>query len=319
MPGKEILAGAVQKATQRESFKIPEERGRRFVTFCRRALWRVLSPLPDELYIRLKYFVIKGAWPNLSAPKTFSEKVQARKLYDRNPFYGQLVDKFEAKRFIVGRVGKAHVLPAFWVGSDLNAVDWGAVPLPAVVKPTHASGLGRFLYTKRDIDVLLAEDPGPAWLAVDHARYNREWAYGQVQPRILIERMFLIDGSVPWDYRLFTFGGKVSHIAVDIRQGGEAFSCTYSADWKKLPFYDPDYYPLYRGEVERPRHLERMIALAQTLGRDLDFVRVDLYAGGDEIYVGELTLYPGGGFERFDPPEYDRIIGDRWNLAFQTA
>ncbi len=160
---------------------------------------------------------------------------------------------------------------------------------------------------------------GPAWLAVDHARYNREWAYGQVQPRILIERMFLIDGSVPWDYRLFTFGGKVSHIAVDIRQGGEAFSCTYSADWKKLPFYDPDYYPLYRGEVERPRHLERMIALAQTLGRDLDFVRVDLYAGGDEIYVGELTLYPGGGFERFDPPEYDRIIGDRWNLAFQTA
>ncbi|MHA7968436.1 ATP-grasp fold amidoligase family protein [Rhizobium sp. CAU 1783] len=300
------------ESAQRESFIIPGSLKSPLVTRLRNLLWRILSPLPDRPYLTLKYRVIKGEWPNLSDPKTFSEKVQARKLFDRNPLYATLVDKFEAKRHIAERVGDDHVLPAVWVGTDLKSVDWDAIAYPVVVKPTHASGLGRFLYSRADADRLLADDPGPAWLAVDHAHYNREWAYSQVPPRIVIEKMLLIDGAVPWDYRLFTFNGVVSHIMIDIREGEKGYSATYSADWQKLPFYDPDYYPLYPGNVPRPASLERMVALAEALGSNLDFARIDLYAGGDQIYVGEITLYPGGGFERFDPPEYDRIVGDRW-------
>ena len=59
---------------------------------------------------------------------------------------------------------------------------------------------------------------------------------------------------------------------------------------------------------------EEMLSIAERLGEGIDFVRVDLYASDDWVHVGELTLYPGGGFENYQPAEYDRILGDQWAL-----
>ena len=63
----------------------------------------------------------------------------------------------------------------------------GVIPLPAVIKPNHASGLGEFLYTAEDVETLKCNDPCAEWLSIDHARYNREWAYSQVARKVVIE------------------------------------------------------------------------------------------------------------------------------------
>jgi hypothetical protein len=279
-------------------------------------LWRLLSPLPDRLYCMIKYRVIRGRVPDLRSPATFTEKIQARKIYDRNPLFPRLVDKHAGKAFIADRVGERHVIPTQWVGTDLNAVDWDTIVFPVVAKPTHASGIGRMLYTRADADALLGEAVSAAWLAIDHAAYNREWAYSQVPPGIILETMLLRDGRVPWDYRLHVFGGRVLHIELDIRADGQGWHCSFSRDWEKLPFHDPHYLPFYHGTVPRPPWLDEMIRIAEATAAGLDFARVDLYASDDGVYVGEITLYPSGGFEIFDPPEYDAIIGAHWNLAF---
>ena len=276
-----------------------------------------MSPLPDRSYCALKYRVIRGKFPDLRSPQTFTDKIQARKLYDRNPLFPRFVDKADAKVLIAERVGSQYVIPTLWVGTDLATVDWAEIPLPAVVKPTHASGVGRFLYGETDVDRLLTNNPSAEWLAIDHAFYNREWAYRQVERRILIESMLLVEGRVPWDYRLFTFNGKVSHIEIDIRENGQGYSCNYTPDWKKLPFYDRDYLGLYPGHVARPPRLDEMIHVAETVARDIDFVRVDLYASAEWVRVGELTFYPGGGFEAFEPEEHDLLLGQKWQLGFE--
>jgi hypothetical protein len=38
-------------------------------------------------------------------------------------------------------------------------------------------------------------------------------------------------------------------------------------------------------------------------------MRVDFYEIDGQLYIGELTLYPGGGFAPFYPDEWDREIG----------
>jgi hypothetical protein len=38
-------------------------------------------------------------------------------------------------------------------------------------------------------------------------------------------------------------------------------------------------------------------------------VRVDCYALGDRIYIGELTFAPGNGLFFMDPPEADLMMG----------
>lgn len=300
----------------KDSFLIPGYLQKSVSERLRNLVWRLMSPLPDRAYCQLKYFTIRGKFPNLKAPQTFTDKMQVRKLYDRNPLFPRFVDKAGAKALIAERVGEAHVIPTQWVGTDLADVDWSTITLPAVVKPTHASGIGRFLHTADDVEKLKRENPSAQWRAVDHASFNREWAYSSLEQRIVIETMLLANGRVPWDYRLFTFGGKVSHIEIDIREGGRGYSCNYTPDWQKLPFYDPDYLGLYPGEVPRPVRLDEMIRIAETIAHDLDFVRVDLYASADWVYVGELTFYPGGGFEAFEPAEYDRILGEKWTLGF---
>ena len=59
--------------------------------------WRLIAVLPDRPYLRWKYYSMAGRFPDLERPRLFSEKVQARKLYDRRPIYAQMVDKHGAK------------------------------------------------------------------------------------------------------------------------------------------------------------------------------------------------------------------------------
>jgi hypothetical protein len=55
-----------------------------------------------------------------------------------------------------------------------------------------------------------------------------------------------------------------------------------------------------------------MLQTAATLGRDLDFVRVDLYDVGRQIYFGEMTPTPGCGASRFEPELMDYRLGTLW-------
>lgn len=60
-----------------------------------------LSPLfPDRTYIRWMYRLNIGRWPDLDNPKTFTEKLQWLKLYNRKPEYTTMVDKYAVKQYV---------------------------------------------------------------------------------------------------------------------------------------------------------------------------------------------------------------------------
>ena len=65
---------------------------------------------------------------------------------------------------------------------------------------------------------------------------------------------------------------------------------------------------------ERPASLEAIISVSERLSAPTDFVRVDLYDVGGRIVFGEMTSYPLGGAIRFDPPEWERIVGSWWHV-----
>ena len=55
----------------------------------------------------------------------------------------------------------------------------------------------------------------------------------------------------------------------------------------------------------RPQSYDSMLWIAERLGQEFRFVRVDLYDVDGEVYVGELTFTPTAGLHLFDPPETD--------------
>ena len=62
--------------------------------------------------------------------------------------------------------------------------------------------------------------------------------------------------------------------------------------------------------IERPAELDKMLELAETLSKDIPFVRSDFYTIGGKVYFGELTFFPASGFERFKPDLFDKTLGD---------
>ena len=51
-----------------------------------------------------------------------------------------------------------------------------------------------------------------------------------------------------------------------------------------------------------------MIEISEKLAANIPFVRIDLYEIKNKIYFGEMTFYPSGGFEGFNPEKWDNII-----------
>ena len=57
-----------------------------------------------------------------------------------------------------------------------------------------------------------------------------------------------------------------------------------------------------------------MIELSEKLSEKIPFVRVDFYEIKNNIYFGEMTFYPAGGFDGFEPNEWDVTIGKMLDL-----
>ena len=70
------------------------------------------------------------------------------------------------------------------------------------------------------------------------------------------------------------------------------------------------HYPKSSQPIPKPVHVEQMLVLAEILSDGIPFLRVDFYEVDQKIYFGELTFYPGSGFEEFSPPEWDNKLGE---------
>ena len=82
----------------------------------------------------------------------------------------------------------------------------------------------------------------------------------------------------------------------------------FDTQWNHLPFRQKT--KNAASLPPAPANLDRMLEISRCLSDKCAFLRVDLYEINDQIYVGELTLFPGGGFSPFYPAEWDAKIGE---------
>jgi TupA-like ATPgrasp len=270
--------------------------------------------LPDWFIAIRRHRKKHGRFPRLIRPQTFNEKVLHRMLFDRRPILTQVADKAGVRAFVEERLGRYFLPECYHLTADPETIPFDELPDKFVVKPTHGSSWVEIVTDKATLDRSALKEICRGWLRQSFYEITREWVYKDIQPRIIVEQ-FIDDatGNAPDDYKLFVFDGIVQMIQVDSgRFGDHHRRRLYSPTWEKQPVlleYDD-----IRGDVPRPRHLKQMIAAAETLGRDFDFIRADFYDTPDCMYVGELTTTPGCGIDRFRPKEFDHHLGRSWKL-----
>ena len=145
-------------------------------------------------------------------------------------------------------------------------------------------------------------------------------AYRNIAPQIMVEELLLgPDGQIPADYKLYVLQGRVRLVEIHTDRFSDHRVDLFLPDWRPV---DARVSLSSRpGAPPRPDSLERMVDIAEALGRETDFVRVDLYDVAGRITFGELTSYPGGPAGPWGPyvpgasPEFlDIELGRQWTL-----
>lgn len=271
----------------------------------------LLNWMPDELYIKIKYKLSMGYWPDLKNPQTFNEKLQWLKLYDRKPLYTQLVDKYAVRQYIADKIGEEYLIPLVggpWKNAD--EIDFDALPEQFVLKCNHDSGGVIVCKDKSKLDVEAAKRKLNKRLRVNYYYANREWPYKNVEPCIIAEQYMGNHGTDLSDYKWYCFDGETKFLLIteDRNNEGELTKFNYfDMDYTALPFYNSG--PHSTELPKKPKSFAQMKAIAEKLGQGFPHIRVDLYEAGDKIFFGELTLYDSSGMEKYDPPEWDKTIG----------
>lgn len=268
---------------------------------------------PDFLVAIRNYQKSHGQLPNLIRPQTFNEKVLHRMLFDRRMLLTQLADKAAVRSFVRSRLGEGLLPQLYYLTTHPQTIPFDELPQKFVVKPTHGSSWVSIVRDKTTVDRELLIKTCLLWLSVSFYEITREWVYKNIRPRIIIEQ-FIDDGTgnTPNDYKLFVFDGKVEMIQVDVNRFTDHQRRLYRPSWDRLPVLFK--YEDISGDVPAPPHLAEMIAAAETLGADLDFIRVDFYDTLDRLYFGELTTTPECATGCFRPREFDHILGSCWTL-----
>ena len=266
--------------------------------------------IPDKLYLSIYFKAVFGQRINWKNPKSFNEKLQWLKIYDRKEVYTSLVDKYEVKKYIADVIGEEYVVPTLNVWDYVEDIDFESLPERFVLKCTHDSGGIVICKDKSKLNIDLTKKKLKKILRRNFFYNSREWPYKNVKGRIIAEKYLDSDnlGDLK-DYKLMCFNGKVMcSFVCSERYSTNGLRVTFfDRNWVKMPF--ERHYPMSMLEIKKPRFYDKMVELAEKLSKDIPFVRVDFYEVFDKIYFGEMTFFPGGGWEQFNPNEWDDILG----------
>jgi hypothetical protein len=253
--------------------------------------------------------------PRLVRPRTFTEHVLVKLLFDRDPKLALFADKFAVRSYVAQMLGGEQNLTTLYATAD-RPEEIGHLSLPNrfIMKPNHLSGPVKVVRDLAAIERAELEALAASWFRQNLGFERGEWAYRDIRPRVLFEELLEFEGRPPSDYRFYCFSGEPRFISLTRdRLGPDPTSTFYDAAFRMLPVRTLSSISRYVAiEEERPPNYGEMLEIVGKLSAGTDFLRVDLYNLGGRIVFGELTNYPAGGLRKFDPRSFDLTLGSYW-------
>ena len=165
--------------------------------------------LDDKRFIEMSYKINMGKKLDLDNPQTFNEKLQWLKLNDRKDIYSTMVDKYEVKKYVSNIIGERYIIPTLGVYDSFDEIDFTELPEQFVLKCTHDSGGLVICKNKEELNIRKERKKFKKLLNTDFFRFEREWPYKNVKPRIIAEKYMATENQKELiDYKFFCINGK---------------------------------------------------------------------------------------------------------------
>lgn len=271
--------------------------------------------LPDKIYLKKMYKQRNGKKLNLKKPRTFNEKLNWLKLYDRRTEYTIMADKYKVREYIARKIGEEHLIPLLGVWDSPDEIDFAALPNEFVLKCNHDNGV-IICQDKNRLDIEKTKNELRYRLNCDYYKFQREWPYKKIDRKVICEEYIKENNRERLtDYKFHCFDGVPRFLYVVSDYDNEIWLDYFDMKYQKLPITHPAH-PRSSTNVSfsPPDNFERMKAIATAVSEGFPYVRVDLYNLSGKIYFGEATFFPTGGFAELIPKEWNLVLGDFVNL-----
>lgn len=260
---------------------------------------------------------------DINNPKTFTEKIQWYKLFYKGDInLERLVDKYLFKQYIREKLGDGYTIPLIgaWESVKDFKRDWDKLPEEFCLKSTvQSDGIFiKFVHNKSSIDFKDLSKEVRRWLLPKNTLLNSYCrAYYNAVPRLIAEEYMENVSNQLYDYKFFCFDGQpyVIYAAMEHFDSEDYPITFYDLDWNETGVR----YGHHRiKDLPRPKHLDEMIEISRKLSKGFPFIRVDFFDTEDKLYVAELTMYPGGGYVKYEPESFNEKMGQMFKLPINS-
>jgi len=248
-----------------------------------------------------------GYSPDIENPTTFNEKILYRKIHDRRQVLVDMTDKITARQIAESKCPDVDIIPYVVANEHYQP------PLyPVVVKPTNKSGQTFVVHSRAEY-----QQAYHRLMRLKDKYYGLEkgeWPYSQVPFKIIVEPAI----SYFTELHFYCFGGLVPMFIV-VEEYRSLPNRPTSRGPGSFTLFDRYGQKIEAGIEGRPTSpvpdlpLKRLVDMAESLSAGMDFVRVDLMHTHNRTYFAEYTFYPASGCYKWQPREFDTILGGFWN------
>lgn len=255
-------------------------------------------------------------WSNL---RTFSEKMQWAKLFDRDQRKVVCADKYAVRKWVGDRIGEEYLIPLVGVYKKYSEIDFQKLPERFVIKTNRASG--DTLIVKNKSRMTLAEKlemkrKMTIAQSIDYGAVLLEWHYSQITPPLIIVSEFMEAGEKGLtDYKFYCFDGVPQYCQVETDRFGDRRVDIYDMEWNLLPWNHG--YNVSGVYMEKPTNFDKMEDIVRILANGFSHVRVDLFNINGKIFFGEMSFTDESGLRRFAPESANEKLGELWRLKIE--
>lgn len=263
----------------------------------------------------------RGLLPDFCDPQTWFEKLVISKFFAPIPMPSP-ADKLGLAEYLGASPDtEIDVFPVIWSGQQAITKDLlDALSLPEgryYAKSNCGSGTNfAFSIPTHTEELATLERYSTKWLTLTHGARAAEWWYQLIRPQNFIERDMSEPGTSLTDWKFHTGGGRVLAVQIDKDRHQGHCQLIYDRDFNytdRALFFKkgiPD---------EKPAFFEEMVEIAEDIGREFEFARVDMYRVRGKTVLGEVTLAPIGAQRMPISKELDQMMGAAWQSDFFSS
>lgn len=259
---------------------------------------RAATLISPSINTKLSYYRVFKRWPNLVKPTTFNEKLLYLKLnnYNHNPIVVQCADKYSVRKYIEAKGLGDCLNGLIAVYDDVEDIRWNELPEKFAMKWNFGASYNIICSNKAELDIIRTKKILRKWGKKKYWLGTSEMQYKKCAKKIVCEKFLESDeGTLPEDYKLYCFNGKVLAILYIVGRGEkQKHGGFFSTDWNYLGVASK-WYEDFSVLPKKPKSLDNMISIAEALADGFPFVRIDFYDIDGKAVFGEMTFTPGAG------------------------